>query len=161
MVRKAKETKRARRSDHDINIAVEKVINREMSIREAAEEVGMTKSTLARAVMKKRKADKEGETILTYQPKHNHQQVFKDELEKMLMEYILTASKVHQGMTNTAVRRFAYEYAKHLELKYPSTWDKNEMAGGWSHKYFNVVICFSVNNCSAIRSSKLRLAKIL
>ena len=74
MVCKAKETKRARRSDHDINVAVEKVINREMSIREAAEEVGMTKSTLARAVMKKRKADKEGETILTYQPKHNHQQ---------------------------------------------------------------------------------------
>ena len=35
MVRTAKETKRARRSDHDINIAVEKVINREMSIREA------------------------------------------------------------------------------------------------------------------------------
>ena len=146
MVRKAKETKRARRSDHDINTAVEKVINREMSIREAAEEVGMTKSTLARAVMKKRKADKEGETILTYQ---------------MLMEYILTASKVHQGMTKTAVRRFAYEYAKHLEQKHPSTWDNIEKAGGRSHKYFNLVICFSVNNCSAIRSPKLRLAKIL
>ena len=90
----------------------------------------------------------------------------------MLMEYSLTASKLNQDMTKTAVKRFAYEYAKHLELKYLSTWDKNEMAGGWSHKYFNLVICFSINNCSAIRSPKmtvheigkklkLRLAKIL
>lgn len=129
MVRNKKTCTRVKKSDADIASAVEKVITKEMTIREAADNIGMNKSTLARAVSKKRVADKEGREVETFQPNHGHNLVFSTQQEAMLLEYILHASKLHQGMTKKSVQKFAHEYAKHLEIKYPSSWDTNEMAG--------------------------------
>jgi len=55
--------------------------------------------------------------------------VFTEEQENSLKEYIITASKMHQGKTKKMVREFAYDYAKTLNSKRPVPWDKTEMAG--------------------------------
>ncbi|KAG5864203.1 hypothetical protein JTB14_008836 [Gonioctena quinquepunctata] len=47
----------------------------------------------------------------------------------MLNDYITKCSKMHYGCTLLQIRSLAYEYAKQLDCKYPSSWDKNNMAG--------------------------------
>lgn len=129
MVRNRKPTRRNAVSDAVIRNAVDSVMNKEMSLRQASEMNGISKSRLARAVIKSKNAAKDGLSISTFQPQHHHRMVFNTNQEDMLMSYILEASKIHQGMTKKSVRRFAYEYAKHLKLSYPDSWDPNETAG--------------------------------
>lgn len=129
MVRNKKPTARVRHNDEEILRAVVKVVNQQMTIREAADNISMSKSTLARAVTKYRQSLKDTNIKITFQPNHGHQLVFTTEEELLLAQYIIDASKFHCGLTKNMVREFAFDYVKKLDRNYPSNWDKAGMAG--------------------------------
>lgn len=127
MVRNRKPSSRVRHSDEEILQAVTKVINKELTIREAADSINISKSTLARAVIKYKQSPEA--TTVTFQPNHGHQVVFTPKEETMLKNYILDASKFHCGLTKKMVQEFAFDYAKKIDRKFPPTWEENRMAG--------------------------------
>lgn len=131
MVRNPKTTQRVSHSDEHIRAAVQAVIDRKLSLRAVAEEYQITKSTLSRYVAKAKNATDHGEVAanVTYQPRFNHAKVFDEPQETSLTEYLLTASKMHAGLTKRMLREFAYEYAKLNRITYPTTWDTNKIAG--------------------------------
>lgn len=130
MVRNKTPTSRVRQSDEVILEAIQAVIDKKLTLRVAAETYQMKKSTLARAVVKHRKKIADGiQTPATFQPNHGHQIVFTTDEEKLLEQYIIDASKRHHGMTKKLVQEFAYEYAQHLNKKYPTSWNVRKIAG--------------------------------
>lgn len=50
------------------------------------------------------------------------------------MQYILKSSAVYYGLSIVELRSLAYEYAKKIEIDYPSTWNEKRMAG-WDWYY--------------------------
>lgn len=126
MVRNRKTSAKGKIADSVFELAIKEVIDGKLSLRAASESYVIPKSTLARAVTKRRKA---GEASVTYQPRWDNRRVFSTEHEVMLESYLVEGAKHHAGLTKVMMRQFAYEYAKKLNLKYPSLWDKNEKAG--------------------------------
>lgn len=61
--------------------------------------------------------------------KYGVNQVFTNQQEIQLAEYILKCSKLNYGLTIVQCRKFAYEYAKKIELRYPTSWEVNQAAG--------------------------------
>ena len=55
--------------------------------------------------------------------------VFSKELEKQLVEYLITASNIFHGLTITELRELAFELAEANELKMPKTWTEIRLAG--------------------------------
>lgn len=60
---------------------------------------------------------------------HLFLQVFSPVQEKDLVEYLLKCSDIYFGLTPKDIRLLAYQFAKKLNVKYPETWNENEMAG--------------------------------
>lgn len=136
MVRNRKQTDRKRLSDDDMREAVSLVINKTETLSAVATKFGLAKSTLFRAVHKEQDANKRGTSVATFKPNHGHHRVFTDKEEQDLVDYILEASKIHQGMTKKMVREFAYQWASSLNKKHPPTWSTNTMAGMWHLKQY-------------------------
>ena len=62
--------------------------------------------------------------------------VFNFELERLLMDYIVTMSKRFLGMTTLEIRRFAYELADANQCPIPNSWKTNRTAGkDWLNGY--------------------------
>lgn len=101
--------------------------------------------TLARASRKWKNADEQQKENISFQPNDGHHKVFTSAEENSLVEYIITASKLHQGLSKNMCE-FAYEYAKALNRKYPASWERNQTAGEFTYylqhlkKYY--VQCF-------------------
>jgi len=64
-----------------------------------------------------------------FQKSKAHQSVFTKHQELKLKDYILTASRQHDGLTKKQVRQLAWECAERNNCVYPSGWDDNECAG--------------------------------
>lgn len=92
-----------------------------MPVRQAAKEFGIPRGTL-RCNLKKG----EGERL---EPNYKHSQVFSNEQEKMLAEYILNCAHMFHGLTVKKLRSLVYDLARANKLKYPNGWDKEKMAG--------------------------------
>ncbi|KAJ8876487.1 hypothetical protein PR048_020932 [Dryococelus australis] len=56
-------------------------------------------------------------------------QVFSDDQETMLSDYLTTASAMHYGLTNNQASKLAYEYAVTLKTKFPSSWERDQKVG--------------------------------
>ena len=57
-------------------------------------------------------------------------------MELLLSFHVLTCSKLFYGLTSTAVRRLAYQYALKNKISMPASWTQNEMAGyDWLHSF--------------------------
>ncbi|XP_067939990.1 uncharacterized protein [Watersipora subatra] len=133
MVRKRKTSAKGKIADSVFELAIKEVIDGKLSLRAASESYVIPKSTLARAVTKRRKA---GDASVTYQPRWDNRRVFSTEHEVMLESYLVEGAKHHACLTKVMMRQFAYEYAKKLNLKYPILWDKNEKAGeNWIYSF--------------------------
>ena len=62
--------------------------------------------------------------------------VFSKDKEDRLVSYILKAASIHMGLTPKEIRTLAYEYAKANDIKCPSIWISNEIAGEeWFSKF--------------------------
>ena len=129
MVRNRLPTTRKRGTDEDFAHGI-KLVAKGVPLREAAEHVGITKSTLTCAVVKSKKALTDGKPPLaTFQPRHGYNTVFTGGEEAQLEQYIIQASKIHAGLTKKMVREFAFEYAVELKKKCPPSWHKNKITG--------------------------------
>ncbi|CAH1991028.1 unnamed protein product [Acanthoscelides obtectus] len=65
-----------------------------------------------------------------------YRQVFSDDQEKQLEEYILKAADVYFGLSPKQIRTFAYEWAVSLKIKFPDSWNTNKCAGQDWFTYF-------------------------
>ena len=52
-------------------------------------------------------------------------QIFSFEQEVHLMNYMVTALKMHHGLTTVEVRKLAYQYGSILKLPMPLNWKTN------------------------------------
>ena len=55
--------------------------------------------------------------------------MFADDEEMALMEYIVKASKLYQGLSKRDVKKLAYEFGIATDLSIPVNWLKNKSAG--------------------------------
>lgn len=87
--------------------AVTRVRNREMTLGEASNAFGISKTTLFRRVNLKKKVVRQDEKYLG-----GHRRVFDASFEKDLEEYVLDMSSRLFGITNAELRQMAYELAE-------------------------------------------------
>lgn len=107
--------------------AVRMVCEERKSLREVAKIKNLSKSALARHV-KKAVASSDRDNLI-FQTNLICGMVFSNEEEGMLRDYLLTASRMHYGLTAFQARTLAFEYAVALKKKCPLTWEKNKVAG--------------------------------
>lgn len=100
-------------------------IERGTSIRKSATKYGIDRTTLLRYNNDKQKVKK----IEDKGSQYKASQIFTLHEEKLLVNYILTCSKMNYGLTRKAVMKFAYEYAHANSKKIPESWSTNNSAG--------------------------------
>ncbi|KAJ8965661.1 hypothetical protein NQ314_003978 [Rhamnusium bicolor] len=59
----------------------------------------------------------------------NSRLVFNNDQKRSLTEYLKTSSNMNYGLTTQETKKFAYEHAKALNIKFPKEWNKREAAG--------------------------------
>lgn len=144
-----KKTNRASINENDVAAAINDILNGNCSLRGAAAEYGIHFATLQYRLGLHRKKnqqlliedDSDQEDLPPAQPlppavpevrkmsKYSTQQVFSIDQEAMLVEYLITCSKLKHGLTKADLRKFAFQYAISLRLNVPRSWTKNESAG--------------------------------
>lgn len=130
MVRNRTENRKIANFDEEsMKRAVLNVINNGVSIRSAARNEGLVHMTLKRYVDKYKNVSHADHANLRFKPNYEINKVFSNELEQHLREYLLTACRMHHGLTRKNVMSLAYDLAKKNNLKYPANWDKNQEAG--------------------------------
>ena len=109
-----RKTDRGSYSKEDIVRAVDLVKKNEASIRSAAKMCGINCRTLSRYCKRLTGDDAleeiSGESLFTVGYKSGRQ-VFPNALEEELVEYILTASSIYQGLSPKEIRKLAYQLA--------------------------------------------------
>lgn len=94
------------------------------NIRKTAAKFGLCHTTLLRYIKKNEGREKE---IL--EPNYAVNKVFNADLEKQLKEYLVTASKMHFGLTKVQAKELAYELAVANNCKFPKSWSEKQAAG--------------------------------
>ena len=62
--------------------------------------------------------------------------MFSDAEEENLENYLKRASDIYYGLSAREVRKFAFEYAVALNIKFPERWKDMQMAGAeWFTKF--------------------------
>ncbi|XP_039759705.1 uncharacterized protein LOC120633562 [Pararge aegeria] len=138
MVRKYKKkgTRTQEVDEESMKLATDDVIQGRLSYRKAALKYNIKTSTLESRVKKFKDGSNTDRPPRTFHSKFTSLQVFSLEEETRLNDYIINCCKMHYGLTTVQIRKLAYEYAKALNLKYPTKWDENQMAGlEWMRKY--------------------------
>ncbi|KAG5877615.1 hypothetical protein JTB14_010302 [Gonioctena quinquepunctata] len=132
MVRNYKENGTRSGEINEMSSAIRDVLDNKLSIRKSAEKYAVKPSTLESRITKIREEASVERTKLsnrTFRSKYASHQVFSNEEESLLNNYMIDCSKMHYGLTCIQVRKLAYGYAKANSPKYPSNWDENMMAG--------------------------------
>lgn len=95
------------------------------SIRGAASMFDLCHVSLMRYTHK-RKLNPEREVALGY---NSARKVFSIEQENEISGYLMRTADIYFGLSPTEVRRLAYDLAVRYDMKRPSTWDENKIAG--------------------------------
>lgn len=74
--------------------AVLSVINNNTAIREAAQQLWVSKSALQRYIVKYKSADEEHRANFSFERHHGFCQIFSNDEEQLLSEYLITASNM-------------------------------------------------------------------
>lgn len=138
-------TNRENISETQFRKAILAVLKNEMTVRHAALQYGIKKSTLFNRIQKSKKAgvcfsqnDDSGNSEDDNAPlgrldvsrtKFKHRQIFSDHDEVQLKKYLLFSSKINFGLTYIQTRTLAYEYAVLLKRNFPASWNTNKVAG--------------------------------
>lgn len=102
------------------------------SIRSVAKNFGINYRTLTRYCKKFTDEEIGYEAVSTPTTKIGYQrnrQIFIDEQEQELKNYIIQASSVYNGLTPKGIRKLAFELAISNNLKVPKSWEANKLAG--------------------------------
>ena len=101
-----------------------------MTLRKAAEEFDISKSSLQRYKAKQKSiALTSSATLLA--PNYQHAQIFSTAQEKELVQFIIEIAEMLHGYTyksNKQLRIFAYEMAVANNIKVPQNWKENKIA---------------------------------
>lgn len=106
---------------------MEKAVNEVVAghkLRTTATKYGVDKMTLRRYVVKFR--EKGDDT--NFVPNFKCSQIFTDDEEKLLAQYLLDASRMNYGLTTKDTRQFAYMYAVENGKKVNQNWFTNKVA---------------------------------
>lgn len=118
--------KRTRVETHKIEEAVNEVLQKKsISVRSTAKIVNVNKSHLHRLVAKAQASEC---ASFVYEPNIGNKKVFKVDQECSLADYLKTSAKMCHGLTTKQVRELAYQYAVHLNLAIPSSWEEHNTA---------------------------------
>lgn len=109
--------------------AVLAVINENIKIRDAAGQYKVTKSALHRYVTKYKSVDEEQKASFSFERHHGYFQIFSDDEEQLLSEYLITAANMCYGLSVKETRSFAYKFAISNKKQIPESWRRNESAG--------------------------------
>ena len=115
-----------------VEAAVKLVVKKNTSIKKAAADDNIKKSTLSNYI-RRYKVEKDS---CNFKRGKRHRQIFDDKMKLSLCSYILTCSKLFYRLTSAAVRRLAYQYTLKNKISMPASWTQNEMAGyDWLHSF--------------------------
>ncbi|XP_018574674.1 uncharacterized protein LOC108913591 [Anoplophora glabripennis] len=64
-----------------------------------------------------------------FRPENKHLQVFTDEEEVLLVNYIRSAAAIHYGLTSESTRRLAYEFAVANNKQLKASWERDKIPG--------------------------------
>ncbi|XP_065650907.1 uncharacterized protein LOC136079118 [Hydra vulgaris] len=104
--------------------AVNEVLLKNRPNNQVAREFGVDRMTLKRYVKKQRL-----NPDITFKPRFNTRQVFTEEEEHSISNYLLQASKMNYGLSTKTTRQLAYEVAVANNKVCPDSWIKNKTAG--------------------------------
>ena len=120
-----------------INTGVSKVLKKEGSVRQVALALGLKKTTLQRHVNELKLLPENERADHTFVPQYGTKSVFIDKQEILLREYLITASKMHFGLTRARFLQFAYEFGTANDIEVPKSWTKNKEPGkDWLFEFF-------------------------
>jgi len=103
------------------------VLSKESSLRNAAEKYEINFMTLQRYIKKQSNLPlKPNCKLVGYAKKKK--QIFSDELESTLSNYLVHCCRIYYGLTPSDVKVLAYEYAKSNNVAYPKGWDVYKIA---------------------------------
>lgn len=97
-----------------------------ISLREAVKVFGVSLATLSR---ESKKYQNSGSANYRYTTKYAVKQVFTEDEEKTLEDYIVKIAKMQYGLTKKGVRELAYKFAAANIKNYPLSWNKEKIAG--------------------------------
>ena len=98
-----------------------------MTLRKAAEEFDISKSSLQRYKAKQKSiALTSSATLLA--PNYQHAQISSTAQEEVLVQFIIEMAEMFHGYTYKQFRIFAYEMAVANNIKVPQNWKENKMA---------------------------------
>ncbi|XP_070184561.1 uncharacterized protein [Littorina saxatilis] len=100
-------------------------VRKGQSFRQVAEEFGIKRSSLWRAVRK----DGEGKKLASYSEMSQSRLIFTIEEEVELVQYLLTASRIGFPLDTATVKSLAYTLAIRNGNRVPDNWEKNKQAG--------------------------------
>ncbi|KAG5887279.1 hypothetical protein JTB14_030457 [Gonioctena quinquepunctata] len=109
-------------SPERMKLAVREVVNGS-KLRTTAKTYGIDKMTSERYKKRFRRNGK----LESYQPNYNTSQIFNNEQEKLLGEYLLKAANMNYGLTTKETRELAYSFALANGLS-PATWANEKAA---------------------------------
>lgn len=108
-----RKSNRAAYSMDDVLAAVKRVIKENIPIREVARETGIDRMTLTR--YKNKCSSHSGDDINDCQLSHigywGNRQIFTNEEEQLLADYLKRSCRMYFGLTSEEVRKLAYEFA--------------------------------------------------
>jgi len=107
--------------------AVDEVVRKNRSVKSVAVEFHIKRTMLRRYIFKYKSAQNKDQ--VRYVPKYNARQIFSEDQEAMLAEYLLTAAKHNYGHSATMARRLAYEFATQNDVNVPEAWLRDCSAG--------------------------------
>lgn len=113
------------------------------SVRSASKKFDLDRKTLERYVKKYNSS--ENKDTVSMEPNYKTGQLFSDELENMLEEYLILSAKLHYGLTPKTAREFVFLFgeANRPNVKMPDGWYKTKMATydwlrGFMHRHKNL-----------------------
>ncbi|BFZ08869.1 hypothetical protein BsWGS_11908 [Bradybaena similaris] len=106
-----------------IKAAVKEVLEHKQPIRTVANKHSIDRMTLTRYVNKAKNGDTSAK--LNY----NIRQVFSDEEENILEDYLKRASLLHFGLSYKSARELAFQFADKNDIPMPPSWRSNKIAG--------------------------------
>lgn len=133
MPRSKENIKRINPDPQNVVAAAERVLSKELSLRQAAIQYKVSRSTLCRH-LKKHNKDCVGPFI--YSASNAVKQVFTRAQETELVRYLKQSASMHYGLSTIESRKLAYNYASVNNITHPDSWGENKMAGVDWLKYF-------------------------
>lgn len=127
-----RKTDRGKWSAQDMLEAAQKVRDKELSLRQAAEQYNVPKSTLERRVTNKNKIVKENEKYLG-----RYRKVFSDEQEEEIVDYILEMEKRFFGITYKELRQLAFDFASANGIPNNFNKDTKMASKKWIYGFLN------------------------